>query len=160
MQLYPSLITRLETQHETISHILANTRDAQVFMRPEPGKWNIHENIAHLARYQVIFIERIKEMLGNNEPAFERYVAENDPEFEQWKPMNPDILLKRLNQDRKIIYDMIIRLPEPSLQKTGTHPRFGRLTISQWTEFFLLHEAHHLFTIFKLAGETTVAKYE
>jgi Protein of unknown function (DUF1569) len=39
------------------------------------------------------------------------------------------------------------------LKKTGTHPAFGILTIEQWLNFFLLHEAHHLFTIFKLASE-------
>jgi hypothetical protein len=27
------------------------------------------------------------------------------------------------------------------------------MTILQWMNFFLLHEAHHLFTIFKLAAE-------
>jgi hypothetical protein len=27
------------------------------------------------------------------------------------------------------------------------------MNIMQWLNFFLLHEAHHLFTIFKLAAE-------
>jgi hypothetical protein len=32
------------------------------------------------------------------------------------------------------------------LSRKGFHPSFGALTIPQWLEFFLLHEAHHLYT--------------
>ena len=35
----------------------------------------------------------------------------------------------------------------------GHHPKYGALTLVEWTEFFLLHEAHHLFTLFKLLNE-------
>ena len=43
--------------------------------------------------------------------------------------------------------------PPTDLVKTGTHPAFGQMTLMQWLNFFLLHEAHHLFTIFKLGAE-------
>jgi hypothetical protein len=47
--------------------------------------------------------------------------------------------------------ELITNLNDGELLLTGTHPKFGVLTIPGWTEFFLLHEAHHLFTIFRLA---------
>jgi len=47
----------------------------------------------------------------------------------------------------------MIAFPEPDYNKTGTHPVFGQMTMLQWLNFFLLHEAHHLLTIFKLVAE-------
>jgi hypothetical protein len=44
-------------------------------------------------------------------------------------------------------------MDETSLQRIGRHARYGRLTVVQWVEFFLLHEAHHLYTIFMIVQE-------
>jgi hypothetical protein len=41
-------------------------------------------------------------------------------------------------------------LSPDKLDRTGIHPKYGKLNIIDWTEFFLLHEAHHLFAIFQL----------
>jgi hypothetical protein len=57
-----------------------------------------------------------------------------------------------LDKDRKAIFQLVCSIPEEKLARTGIHKKYGRLTILQWTEFFLLHEAHHIFTIFKLAN--------
>jgi hypothetical protein len=42
-------------------------------------------------------------------------------------------------------------VPDDQLALKGTHPKYGTLMITEWTEFFLLHEAHHLFTLFRLS---------
>jgi hypothetical protein len=46
----------------------------------------------------------------------------------------------------------LINLNEDELKQTGYHPRLGHTPIGKWAEFFLLHEAHHLFTIMQLIG--------
>lgn len=51
-----------------------------------------------------------------------------------------------------------LSIKEKDLGRTGTHPVFGTMTITQWLNFFLLHEANHLFTIFKLAAELKKAE--
>ncbi len=35
--------------------------------------------------------------------------------------------------------------------RTGVHPTLGELPIPLWIEFFLLHEAHHLYVVMTLA---------
>ena len=54
---------------------------------------------------------------------------------------------------RRELISKILSLNEEMLQRTGSHPLFGNMNIVQWINFFLLHEAHHLFTIFKLGAE-------
>jgi uncharacterized damage-inducible protein DinB len=151
MNLYPSLTGRLKTQHESISMLIANITNADLERNPAPGKWSIRDNIAHLARYQPIFIDRIHEILKHDGILFERYNADLDPEFPSWQTRESDDLLKQISIDRQTIITLINSLTTEQLSRTGVHPKFGKLTMVEWVEFFLLHEAHHLFTIFQLA---------
>jgi len=119
--------------------------------RPSKGKWNIHENIAHLARYQPVFIDRIRKILTIDEPELPAYKAEEDDEFELYRAFTIYELLKKISTDREEIFNLITHLPVDKMERTGIHPKHGSLTVLDWTEFFLLHEAHHLYTIFQLA---------
>jgi hypothetical protein len=139
--LYSSLTCRLKTQHLALSEIIKNSDEQTLLFRPEPGKWNIHDNIAHLAIYQPKFIERINRILKEDGPEFAPYRADDDPDF---------IAGQKLSNRRRIIW-LLSGLNDAQLARTGTHLKYGKLTIVDWTEFFLLHEAHHLFTIFRLA---------
>jgi len=149
--LYPSLTERLKNQHTTISSILSKLDERQVRQRPEVVKWSIHDNIAHLAKYQPIFLERVNTILTTNEPAFKSYKAEDDHGFNIWREFSTGKLIEKIAAERENIYQKITGLHDDQLSRTGSHPKFGKLTIVEWTDFFLLHEAHHLSAIFKLA---------
>lgn len=152
MKISNSITCRLKLQHETISEIIFDLDEQQLLKEIRPDKWSIHENIAHLARYQLVFMERINKILLTRNPSFGRYKAEDDPEFEGWRTRPTNDLIKQINADREDILRLIEGISETELNKTGTHPVYGNLNIMKWTEFFLLHEAHHLLTIFQLAN--------
>ena len=154
MKLYASLIGRLDNQHQTIDNILSTIDFNRMQMRPQPNKWNICDNVAHLVRYQFVFTERINQILIKDCPEFGRYKAEEDPEFEKWRVLDIADLFKQLKQERQNIYSLITSLSDSEINRPGVHKKFGKLNIIQWTEFFLLHEAHHIFTIFQLAHDT------
>jgi len=152
--LYNSLAERLKNQHTAIQPIIEKLDDRQLDYHTEPGKWSIHDNIVHLAKYQFIFSERINSMLTTNNPSFDRYRADEDHGFHIWRNFSTGKLLEKLSAERENIFKKITGLSETELARTGNHPRYGKLTITEWTEFFLLHEAHHLFTIFQLSHRT------
>jgi len=81
---------------------------------------------------------------------------ENDPDFETWRELKIDCLLQKMNSDRHEIFNLITNLTDQNLSRIGQHSKYGNLTIIKWTEFFLLHEAHHIFTIFQLANDTEI----
>ena len=149
--LYPSLISRLKSQHTSIDILIADLDNDRLTYRPEPGKWNICDNIAHLTVYQPMFINRINSMLVMENPVFDPYKADNDEVFLSSREWPTDKLLTKLYDDRESLYELIISLSDRDLNKMGTHLTYGTMNVSQWAEFFLLHEAHHQFTIFKLA---------
>ncbi len=152
MQLPSSITTRLQYQHKSMIELIEGLTDEQIRRPVQPGKWSIFENIVHLATYQHIFNERLRKVLDGNNPAFEKYSAESDPSFFDGLSRSSREVMQDLLSTRKEMSAELPNLPETDYLKTGTHPVYGTMNLLQWINFFLLHEAHHLFTIFKLAA--------
>ncbi|MDP9077487.1 MAG: DinB family protein [Bacteroidota bacterium] len=145
-----SLTHRLKDQHKALTPIIIRLNDRQIQQHHIKGKWSIHEQIAHLAKYQPTFIDRVRKILLMDNPEFESYSADNDDGFEIYCAFTTYELLKKISSDREVIYNLVTKLPPDKLDRIGTHSKYGKLNILDWTEFFLLHEAHHLFAIFQL----------
>jgi DinB superfamily len=143
-----SLSGRLEHQHETIAELTRDISEMELKRRIKPDKWSSFENIVHLASYQVTFLTRVDFILTWQEPEFERYVAEKDPLFSDYLEFSLQQLLETIAADRINIIKKIAGCSLLEFSRVGLHPKFGRMTLVQWTEFFLLHEAHHIYSIF------------
>jgi uncharacterized damage-inducible protein DinB len=143
-------LNRLKSQHELIQVFISGMCEAELKSRPIPDKWSVHENIAHLACYQLRVLNRTQRVLSEDNPTFENYVPEEDPEFPKFLTMTVDQLLANQKEKRSEIVNLISNLTNVQLERIGNHPKFGKMTITEWTEFFLLHEAHHIYTIFQL----------
>ncbi len=147
-----SLLARLQAQPEALGPLLFGLTEAQIQARPQPGNWSIFENLAHLARYEAVFRERIQRMLGEENPTFPRYVADEDPGFAAWCAKSFQRLSQETRTQRADLNQFLAALSPAELARTAQHPVYGPMTVEGWTEFFLLHEAHHLLTILKLGG--------
>lgn len=148
-----SISTRLQYQHKSLLEITDGLSDEQIRLVIQPGKWSIFENIVHLETYQHTFIKRVRQILEGTNPLFERYTAESDPLFHEHCAKSTREVMQDLLGTRKEMAAGILSFSEYDLSKTGSHPVYGPMNLLLWLNFFLLHEAHHLFTIFKLAGE-------
>jgi uncharacterized damage-inducible protein DinB len=146
-----SRLQRCETQLQdflavTLKGVSAETLRANVV----PGKWSAHEQLAHLARYHQIFLQRIERILAEEAPEFPRYRAEDDPEWPAWPGLPTPQLLVRLSSMRAKLMARLRSLSEEDFERTGIHPKFGEMPLSLWLEFFLVHEAHHLYVVLQL----------
>ena len=149
MSLPLHLHNRLATQHLMLDGLLQHATDRELRQPIMHGKWSVHEQLAHLGRYQQVFAERVDEIVSHSAPAFPRYVADEDPEFAHWKRRAVKANFDLLKAQRNLLVDRFKALGAATLSRTGIHPVYGRLTLAEWVELFLLHEAHHLFAIFK-----------
>lgn len=152
-----SIKTRLQFQHETIAELIDGINEEALKTQVIEGKWSAFENIVHLISYQPTFINRIALMLKEDEPVFERYVAENDPLFNHYLEKNLPELFTILNYDRATLLTNLQNMNEDQLKRTGKHLKFGTLTIAQWAEMFLLHEAHHLWIMLGLINTLRIS---
>jgi uncharacterized damage-inducible protein DinB len=143
-------LNRLKTQHEVIEVLISGLSEAELRNRPIADKWSVQENIAHLACYEPRVIARTERILAEDNPFFERYIPEEDLEFPKFQTMSVEELLTVQKRSREKILMLVSNLSDEQLKRLGTHSKFGRMNLVEWTEFFLLHEAHHIYTIFKL----------
>jgi uncharacterized damage-inducible protein DinB len=140
--------TRLATQLVALDLILKGATEDAMNRRPEQGKWSAHENLAHLARYQEIFLQRLERMLREDAPQLPHYRAEGDPEWPRWVGVPTKEILSRMIARRKELIERVNSLAPAELMRTGVHSKMGALAVLEWLEFFLTHESHHLYTIF------------
>jgi len=150
MFLPESTAQRLRCQHGCIITIIESQEEQQIRRRPSPEKWSIVEHIAHLSAYQHVFAYRIKQLLAEENPTIIRYIGDKDPLFLEIREQPLDDLLVDLSVDRQYLYEWLNSLTDEQLERKATHPVFGTRSLLLWTEFFLLHEAHHCDAIWKL----------
>ena len=149
--LSPSLSARLATQLEALPTVLGEGRPEALTRRPSPEKWSAHENLAHLARHHEVMLERVRRILSEPAPQLVSYRAEEDPDWPRWAALPTETVLARLGELRKQLVDRVTSLSDEGLARIGVHSAFGPLTLASWLEFFLLHEAHHLYVIMRRA---------
>ena len=146
-----SRLQRCETQLQDFFAVaLSGVSTGTLSARPIPGKWSAHEQLAHLARYHQIFLQRIERILAEQAPEFPRYRAEDDPEWPAWSGLPTPQLLVRISSMRAKLMARLRSLSEEDFARTGMHPKFGEMSLSLWLEFFLVHEAHHLLAVLQL----------
>ena len=151
MNIYSSITDRLKSQHLAISEIIKDLDDDLINKQFAKDKWSIKDNIAHLALYHLKFLSRMDLIMSGKEQIFKRYNPDEDPELAEWRKLSKEELLRKLEENRSKVVDFVHKLKDTELEKTGIHQKFGKMNIVQWIEFFLLHEAHHIYTIFKLS---------
>jgi uncharacterized damage-inducible protein DinB len=142
---------RLATQLDALDMALEGVAAEQLEWRPPSGKWSARENLAHLGRQHEVFLERLRRILSEEAPALEAYRAERDPEWPRWAGMSAAEALSRLRALRDTLLEEAARLDARALARPGVHSRLGPMSLELWIEFFLTHEAHHLYVILKRA---------
>jgi hypothetical protein len=146
-----SRLQRCETQLQDFLALALNGVSIETLSRNVvPGKWSAHEQLAHLARYHQIFLQRIDRILAEQTPEFSRYRAEDDPEWPAWSELPTPQLLVRISSMRAKLMARLRSLSEEDFARTGIHPKFREMSLSLWLEFFLVHEAHHLYVVLQL----------
>jgi DinB superfamily len=140
-----SQLPRLTTQLASLRLILADASLIAIDRRPPSGKWSARENIAHVGRYHEIFLVRVRRIVTELAPTFQRYRAEEDPDWPAWASLPVEEIERRLAALRPALIHEIKAIRPGDLSRVGVHSLFGRMSLNLWVEFFLVHEAHHLY---------------
>jgi len=140
-------LLRLQTQLEVIPFLLDGATPEALMTRPGSGQWSAQENLAHLARHHAVFLERLHRILEESAPRLGRYRAEEDQAWPEWSCLPIEEILARLKSLRAEVINLIKGLSQAETSRAGIHPMFGEMTLAGWLEFFLLHEAHHLYVV-------------
>jgi hypothetical protein len=149
---------RLATQQDVVSLLIAEATPEAVMARPAADQWSAHEHLAHLTRHHAVFLERLEQMRRDHGPHLGRYRAEEDAAWPEWVCLSTEEVLHRLKALRAEIIQHLSGLSEAETTRVGIHPLFGAMSVVMWVEFFLLHEAHHLYMIMTCLGHAKRAR--
>ena len=152
LNLNPHTVERLLNQHKTLKSYIDDLPPEAIYTRLNSDKFSIHETISYLTRFHHVLLNRLVRMMDEVNPYFEVYKPDDDSDFHFTCAKSTGSLLHELYRLRSDIILKIESLPIENYARVGTHAVLGRMNISQWIEFFLLHESNHLFRVFKLAG--------
>jgi RimJ/RimL family protein N-acetyltransferase len=145
-------LERAREQVAAVPRIIAGMDEDALRRRSPSGKWSAHENLAHLGRQQEVFQQRFARILGDDTPALPQYRAEEDPEWPAWAARRPAEVVEQLRGGRVQLLAALAGLTPADLERIGVHSRFGPMPLALWIEFFLDHEAHHLYTVLRRLG--------
>ncbi len=148
-----SQLLRLKTQLASVDLLFAGASPERIDRRPASGKWSARENLAHIGRYHEIFLERLRRILTETSPQFARYRTEEDPGWQEWASRPFEEVRNQLSALRMKLIDRVAGLQTSDYARVGIHSAFGEMTLSLWLEFFLVHEAHHLYVILQRIRE-------
>ena len=153
MAISASTRTRLATQLDTLGVILDDANAGFAEIRPDDGGWSAKENVAHLARHAHVFLERLERLLHEERPNLGTYRPEQDPEWPAWRSLSLDEALRRLRSVRARLIARVDALSDEQARRVGIHPVLGEMDVGRWLEFFILHEAHHLYFMVRRLGQ-------
>jgi hypothetical protein len=94
-------------------------------------------------------------VLTEDRPSLGRYRAEEDPDWPVWAILPLPDVLARLRALRAELIELVGSLSPADSARTGLHPTFAELDVAGWLDFFLLHEAHHLYEALVRVGEAS-----
>jgi len=149
---------RLETQLDALPIILDGVTAELAAIHPRDGGWSAKENFAHLARHAEVFMERMDRIVREERPLLGTYRAEQDPEWPSWTHLAFDEVLERLRERRRRLIVWTTSLSDDQANRVGIHPLLGAMDVGRWLEFFLMHEAHHLYFVMRRLGEARQAR--
>ena len=88
---------------------------------------------------------RIQRILNEDRPQLPSYKAESDPDWPAQASDSTEEIVRKLLSARQEMNSITAGLSSQQLARIGIHPAFGAMNLAQWLDFFLLHEAHHLY---------------
>ena len=141
---------KLQNQYSEVELLIGGLKEDFILKRHRPEKWLIHENLAHLGRYQEVFQSRINKILTDPTPVFNRYSAELDDHFIEWTAKDHSTIIRHSKEFRMDMSEFLLSLSETQLSRQGIHSKLGPMNIEEWIQVFLLHESHHIYAIFGL----------
>jgi hypothetical protein len=139
-----------DTAHQIISKLKAAQRQLNVLLesvaddqdwQPDPKEWSFRYIAAHMATVDKdCFKDRVVRIAAGENPHFESYF--NTGRDFSWFDLRDS--LREWALTRQEIFDFVQALPEGAWSLTGTHSRFGTITVLRVLQVMLGHDQEHL----------------
>ena len=116
----------------------------QLKLRPIAGKWSTLEVVCHLADFEIVFADRIKRVIAEDQPALPSGDEKLFVARLRYHDRDADNELALVEAIHRQIAAILRTLPAEDFQRTGIHAEAGPLTLETLVRRAAGHIAHHL----------------
>jgi hypothetical protein len=124
--------------------------DSRLRHRPAPGEWAIIEVVAHLADTEERAVDRVRRMLGEEDPYLEPFDQEALARQRHYIDLALDSELHRLERLRHEHVAVLEALSAPGWQRTGRHGQHGQMSVELYETHVAAEEVDHLAQVSRL----------
>jgi hypothetical protein len=123
---------------------VAGMTQEQLLARPIPGKWSTLEVICHLADFEIVFADRIKRIIAEDEPPLvsgdqNRFAARLA--YHQRNAKEELLLIALIRQQ---VAHILRTLKPEDFQRRGIHSEYGPILLDAMIERITGHIPHHI----------------
>jgi hypothetical protein len=123
---------------------VAGMTPEQLLARPISGKWSTLEVICHLADFEIVFADRIKRIIAENEPDL---VSGDENLFAArlaYHQRNAEEELLLIALIRQQVARILRTLKPEDFQRRGIHTEYGPIILDAMIERITGHIPHHV----------------
>jgi DinB superfamily len=136
-----SLLEKTPVLYETL---LADLPSDLLQWKPGPDRWSISEVLAHVAEIEKVYSGRVRRMVAEDSPAFQRYEPPGPTDEATYTRGLAAEHLARFVTDRRAVVGLLKGLPAAAGARSGTHSELGVITVSQMLCEWASHDLGHL----------------
>ena len=138
-----SLVERFRRSPELLAVVLTGVFGEEEDFTPAPGKWSIRQIVAHLADAELVFAQRFRQVIAEENPtlvAFDQDAWARNLDYARRKPKASLETFRRIRAEN---HELLKDLPERTFERTGNHSERGSITLRQMVEGASGHAESH-----------------
>jgi uncharacterized damage-inducible protein DinB len=139
-----TLIERYLAGGPLLSYAVGGLTPEQERARPGPGDWSIAQLIVHLLDTDLVFTDRMKRVIAENDPAYLAFDEKAWVERLGAESMNVGEAVQLLDANRRWMAQILSRCSESDFARAGRHSERGRQTLAELLAMVSNHLDHHL----------------
>ena len=140
------MLTALDVNPVLLDHLLGGLAESSPVwdFRPDPTRFTLREMTAHLADWEVIFLERATRMRQEDGPFLPDIDEGQIAEERGYSRLSPQESLRRFREGRARQTAFLRSLSDAEWERPGMRELVGAVSIGGQTAMVLGHDGYHL----------------
>ena len=136
---------------ESVDGYVAVLQRADALTRPSPGVWSPTEYACHVRDVHRVFGERVRLMLGDEDPLFENWDQDRTAIEERYAEQRPAAVAEQLVEAARGVADLYDAVLPGDWGRTGRRSNGSVFTVSTLAAYHLHDVEHHLWDVTRSA---------
>jgi len=121
--------------------------DERVRLRPDPATWSALEYGCHIRDVFVLFNERLRMMLENDDPVYQNWDQDATAVSEHYDEQDPADVTSALLHAAESLATRFRTIQDDQWQRPGTRSDGAKFTVHSFAQYLIHDPIHHVFDV-------------